>query len=77
MEDIIQQQFDLNCSGYAQNLLQALFVPLLGTFGAFIIRTVVNPRLLASINPDRIASELKGQMSVEQICDFMISAIEF
>ena len=77
VDDIIQEQIAFNSSGLGGNLFQAMIEPLVGTFGSLVIQTIIILKLLTSINVDRIASELRGKMTVKQIFDFIVSTTEF
>ena len=77
IEDVVRKKFALNCSSYFKNIVLALLAPLVGIVGALAIQDVIIPQILASIVVNRIASELQGQITMRQICDFIISTIDF
>ena len=65
VDDIIKKQIAFN-----SNSLQVMIEPLLGTFGSLVMQTIIILKLLTSIKVDRIASELRGKMTVKQIFVF-------
>lgn len=70
VDDIIKKQIAFNSSRFGGNLFQVMIEPLLETFGSLVMQTIIILKLLTSIKVDRIASELRGKMTVKQIFDF-------
>ena len=76
VEDILNRQFALS-SSHIGTLCRNLFKQLVGNFTSVAIQRIVIPQLIASVDVNRVASELRGQMTLNQVCDFIVSTIEF
>ena len=77
-ESFVEDIFVALNSSHIGTLCRTLFEQLVGNFTSVAIQRIVIPQSIASIDVNRVASELRGQMTLNHIVnDLIVSTIEF
>ena len=76
VQDCINKEFDVS-AGPLRILCRAFVQPILINLGSIVVQRIVIPKLLARIDVDNVATLLKGKMTLNQVCDVIVSCIEF